>query len=212
MSSATETSPGEPDRPSERPSDGPSDRWVVDAVSLPMSFTVEGDHLVICLEGEIDAANADALPAAVCAAVNGDKSVLIDIAQVSFVDSSFLRAMLLCAAGLEADGVEVKVRNPRSQARKLFETTGLTHLLDRHTQSVLVEFDDLTAHQRSLVYQHPLAHADCYRHDGLPVRWVASFACRPACDADQLFNAIQEWAGFYGLPLPRRVVESATTD
>jgi anti-sigma B factor antagonist len=177
-----------------------------------MSFAIDGDHLVISLEGEIDAANADALPAAVCAAVNGDKSVLIDISQVSFLDSSFLRAILLCTAGLEADGVEVRVRNPRSQARRLFETTGLTRMLDRHTESVVVEFDDLTAHQRSLVNQHPLADADCYRHGGLPVRWIASFACRPGCDADQLFHAIREWAGFYGLPLLRRVVESATTD
>jgi anti-sigma B factor antagonist len=104
-----------------------------------MSFAIDGDHLVISLEGEIDAANADALPAAVCAAVNGDKSVLIDISQVSFLDSSFLRAILLCTAGLEADGVEVRVRNPRSQARRLFETTGLTHMLDRHTESVVVE-------------------------------------------------------------------------
>jgi anti-sigma B factor antagonist len=183
-----------------------------DAARLPMSFTIEGEHLVISVEGEIDAANADALPAAVCAAVNGDKSVLIDISRVSFLDSSFLRAILLCTSGLEADGVEVRVRNPRSQARRLFETTGLTHMLDRHTEPVLVEFDDLTAHQRRLVNQHPLAHADCYRHGGLPVRWVASFACRPGCDGDQLFNAIREWAGFYGLPLRRRVVESATTD
>jgi anti-anti-sigma factor len=200
MSSASET-------PSRQP-----DRQAVGAADLPMSWNIEDGHLVITLSGEIDAANADALPAAVCAAVNGGKSVLIDVSQVSFLDSSFLRAILMCAAGLEADGVEVKVRNPQSQARRLFETTRLTHMLDRHTESVLVEFDDLTAHQRSLVNQHPLADADCYRHGGLPVRWIASFACRPTCDADQLFDAIQEWAGFYGLPLRRRVVDSATAD
>ena len=74
---------------------------------------------------------------------------------------------------------------------------------------VRVEFDDLSEHQRQMVDQHPLAAPPVYRHGGLPVRWVATFDCPPTCDADRLYEAIDEWATFYGLPLRRRLRDAA---
>ena len=73
------------------------------------------------------------------------------------------------------------------------------------TSSVVVEFDDLTECQRGLVNRHPRAEGEAYRHGGLPVRWVASFECRPGCEPDQLFAALSDWARYYGLPLRRRL-------
>lgn len=73
------------------------------------------------------------------------------------------------------------------------------------TSSVVVEFDDLTEYQRSLVDRHPRAEREAYRHGGLPVRWVATFECRQGCEPDQLFAALHEWARYYGLPLRRRI-------
>jgi len=58
------------------------------------------------------------------------EGVLLDIQNVSFVDSSFLGAVILCAQRLAERGTELKVRNPSHQARRVFETTNLTHLLE----------------------------------------------------------------------------------
>ncbi len=107
------------------------------ADDLPMSspgfevaFDVEHGTLVIELAGEIDMANAEALPAIVAGAVNGDTSVRIDISGVTFLDSALLRSLLMCQARLALDGVDVKVRNPSPQAQSIFEITNLTSLLE----------------------------------------------------------------------------------
>lgn len=97
---------------------------------LPMTVSVEGDQLVIALSGEIDISNAEGLPAALLAATNGDPKVVIDIADVTFLDSSGLRAILMCEASLSRSDVVLKVRNPSPQARHVFEITQLVHLLE----------------------------------------------------------------------------------
>ena len=97
---------------------------------LPMSVAVEGEHLVVSLRGEIDVGNAEVLPAALLAATSGsDTSVMIDIGEVTFLDSSGLRAILICEATLRREDISLKVRNPTEQARRVFEITGLRHLL-----------------------------------------------------------------------------------
>jgi anti-sigma B factor antagonist len=97
---------------------------------LPMSVAVEGEHLVVSLRGEIDVGNAEVLPAALLAATSAfDTSVMIDIGEVTFLDSSGLRAILICEATLRREDISLKVRNPSEQARRVFEITGLRHLL-----------------------------------------------------------------------------------
>ncbi|HWL45093.1 MAG TPA: STAS domain-containing protein [Ilumatobacter sp.] len=100
------------------------------ANGLEVTLSVDGPHLVVALHGEIDAANADLLPAVVAGAVNGDDSVRVDITNVTFLDSSLLRALLICETRLLIDGVELKVRNPSPQARRIFELTNLASLLE----------------------------------------------------------------------------------
>lgn len=98
---------------------------------LPVSVAVEGDDLVVYVKGDIDIGNADGLPAALLAATSGtDTSVLIDIAEVTFLDSSGLRAILICEATLSREGITLKVRNATEQSRRVFEISGLRHLLE----------------------------------------------------------------------------------
>lgn len=97
---------------------------------LPLAVTVEGDSLVVYLRGEIDISNAEGLPATLLAAADGsDTSVVIDIAEVTFLDSSGLRAILMCEATLSREDIRLKVRNPSEQSRRVFEISGLRHLL-----------------------------------------------------------------------------------
>ena len=95
-----------------------------------MAVTVEGSDLVVYLKGEIDISNAESLPAALLAATDGsDTTVLIDIGDVTFLDSSGLRAILMCEATLSREDIALKVRNPSEQSRRVFEISGLRHLL-----------------------------------------------------------------------------------
>lgn len=97
---------------------------------LEVDFSVDGRHLVVALRGEVDTANADGLPAVVLSAIRGDESVRIDLGDVTFLDSALLRSLLICQAKLAMLGNDVKVRNPTPQARRIFELTSLTSLLE----------------------------------------------------------------------------------
>ncbi len=101
-----------------------------DGHGLPISFSVDDRHLVVALSGEIDVANASLLPAVVAGALKGDDSVRIDLADVTFLDSSLLRALVVCQANLQATGVDLRVRNASPQARRVFELTSLTSLME----------------------------------------------------------------------------------
>jgi anti-anti-sigma factor len=97
----------------------------------PISVSIEDGSVVVKLAGELDAGNSDALPAAIMAATSEtDAPVLIDIGDVTFLDSSFLRVIILCGQALEAEGRTVRVRNASDQARRTFEITHLTDLLE----------------------------------------------------------------------------------
>jgi len=104
-----------------------------DSVSagLEMSLTIERDAVVCHLSGEVDMANASALPPALLPAVCfGDGSAVIDIGGVEFFDSNFLRAVLVCERRLALEGIDLRVRNAGPRARRLFTITHLDRLLE----------------------------------------------------------------------------------
>ena len=97
--------------------------------ALRVEIYPEADHVVVAVCDEVDMVNAEQLPALVVAAASGYRSVLIDLAEVTFVDSSGLRALLMCEAALARDGVAVRLVNPAEQARRVLEIAGLAYLL-----------------------------------------------------------------------------------
>lgn len=99
-------------------------------VPLDVSWSIDGPHLVVAVGGELDAANADALPHVITSALGADSSVRLDMSAVEFMDSSVLRALLQCQARLAVAGVDFKVRNVSPQARRIFEITSLATLID----------------------------------------------------------------------------------
>jgi anti-anti-sigma factor len=104
---------------------------VTDHPGMQIASSREGSQLVIAIVGEIDLANADQLGELLSQVVfDTDTCVVLDIGGVSFIDSSFLRAVIVSANALAEQGTDLKVRNPTEQARRVFETTNLTHLLE----------------------------------------------------------------------------------
>lgn len=95
-----------------------------------VSVARDGAALAVTLRGEFDAANSDAVPPIVMSELQGAASVHVDIAEVTFLDSMLLRALLICQTKLVVEGVEFKVRNPSPQARRTFELSHLESLLE----------------------------------------------------------------------------------
>lgn len=104
--------------------------WPGELAGMSLATRLDGPHLVVFLGGEIDISNAELLPQFVVGACLGCESVRIDIAHVTFLDSSLLRALLICQAEFIQAGVDFKVRNATDQARRIFEMTSLGSLLE----------------------------------------------------------------------------------
>jgi anti-anti-sigma factor len=89
-----------------------------------------GTALVVELFGELDAASRDSTEAAVVAALTSGRSVIIDLADVTFVDSSGVATLIAIAQKAEAEGTLLSIRNAPPNVRRIFEIAGLDHEFD----------------------------------------------------------------------------------
>ena len=94
---------------------------------LTVEVQVDDGVPVLVVRGELDVYSAPALDAAVDQALqDGARSLVLDLGQVGFIDSSGLRSII--RARKEAgDGPEaVRIRNPQPATVRLLDITGLT--------------------------------------------------------------------------------------
>jgi anti-anti-sigma factor len=87
------------------------------------------DRLFVWLSGEIDAHNARSVTRLVLADRPEPRDVVIDLGNVSFIDSSGLQALVECHGQLECRAIGCTIRNVSRPVRRIFEITGLDHLL-----------------------------------------------------------------------------------
>jgi anti-sigma B factor antagonist len=105
---------------------------------LKWSVTSAPNEVVVALEGEMDMANADALGRALTAVVEARPSkVTVDLADLSFLDSSGIRCLVIAAQQASAVGSELVVRQPSRAVLRVLQLTGTDTLLmdgsDGHT-------------------------------------------------------------------------------
>jgi anti-sigma B factor antagonist len=107
---------------------------------LSVDIEDRGDHAVITAAGEIDAASADTLATAVSDALaDGYPKVLVDFAQVTFIDSTGLGVLVKSHRSAVAAGAVFAVVHPTPQTRKLIRVLGLDQLLriyDTHEEAL----------------------------------------------------------------------------
>ena len=84
---------------------------------------LDGGHHGLRLRGELDLASAPKLRAA-CDGLNGDRQVTLDLAELTFIDSTGLHALVQCASGNGAAG-PVILRNVSPPIFRLLHITGL---------------------------------------------------------------------------------------
>jgi anti-sigma B factor antagonist len=91
--------------------------------------------VVVKLFGEFDMAGCSNFEAAVKSlqSLNGDplRKVVIDLAELTFIDSSGIRSLLDSKRRAEEHGLALVVRVPEAgQVRQVLELTGVDHVLD----------------------------------------------------------------------------------
>ncbi len=85
---------------------------------------------IVHLHGDIDLFNAAQLRACIDdLAEGGEKRVVVDMAELEFIDSSGLGALIAGMRRLRGVGGEVVLRSPRGTAAQLLEVTGLMQVL-----------------------------------------------------------------------------------
>jgi len=94
-------------------------------------LTADGDRVVVELTGEFDLAGVGFVSTAIVDAISaGGRDVVVDLAGVSFMDASTLRAVLHGRSLVATRGGRLTVRAARPGARRLFEACDLTELIE----------------------------------------------------------------------------------
>jgi len=95
-----------------------------------VAVSAEGANTVVALGGEADVATLPALVGAfarIIADCEGD--VVVDLAQIEFMDTAALRSVLEARAVLAGDGRQLMFRSPSRIAERVLAVFGLTHLV-----------------------------------------------------------------------------------
>jgi anti-sigma B factor antagonist len=99
----------------------------------PFSVVVTPDedgNVVVAAHGEVDIATADQLWAALIEALTAwTGQVVVDFAGVNFLDSQGIATLLRVHKDCDFDPGRLTVRSPQTQARRVFELTGLDRIL-----------------------------------------------------------------------------------
>jgi anti-anti-sigma factor len=103
---------------------------LLDGTEFKVTSRATGGEVVVSVFGEVDMATAPELMAAVRAALDVDEQVVLDLANMTFIDSQGLRVLIDAYTRAQAGrAARVVLRSPRPQARRVLEVTGLDEFL-----------------------------------------------------------------------------------
>ncbi len=92
--------------------------------------TRPGGVIVLRPEGRLDLATAGELKERVAATVSGSQArLVIDLADVSFIDSSGLGALISGLKSARLAGGDLRIANPGEQARLILQLTALERVI-----------------------------------------------------------------------------------
>jgi anti-anti-sigma factor len=89
----------------------------------------ESGNLVLRLCGELDMASRDVIEPVVMAAIATADSVTLDLAELTFCDSSGLAMLIAASQKIEAAGTTLRVCNMQPAVRRVFDIAALGELI-----------------------------------------------------------------------------------
>ena len=114
---------------------GATDPWDVAAAVLRTGYHAEpastmNGVMVLCLHGELDMATAPQANAALHAALDArPPALIVDVAGLSFIDSTGIGALVGVARRAESDGCSLTLRSPSRPVLKVLQLTGVERLV-----------------------------------------------------------------------------------
>lgn len=98
--------------------------------ALDISSERDGERYVITLTGELDLAGVDRVTQELLQAEATDVSeVVLDLEELTFIDSSGIAVILAADARSRADGERLRLNGGSAHVRRVFELSGLTDRL-----------------------------------------------------------------------------------
>jgi anti-anti-sigma factor len=89
------------------------------------------EGVVVAFAGEIDVSNASVLGSVLAELLNSDSDVIVDLAEVSFLDSSAISRLVSAAKNAAAVGCRLTVRRPTRTVLRVLQLTGVDDALLR---------------------------------------------------------------------------------
>jgi anti-sigma B factor antagonist len=88
----------------------------------------------IYVQGEIDISTAERLRDAIEPHLGPAQTIVLDLADVEFMDSSCLAVLVQARGALTADGGSLLLRNPSEMARRIVSLTGIESILAQNAE------------------------------------------------------------------------------
>jgi anti-anti-sigma factor len=93
----------------------------------------DGHRTVVWLWGDHDLLTVARVRTALTESVDGaDRDVVVDLADVPYMNAAIIHSSMRCRALLGARGRRLTLRSPRSCPRRLLEVCELTELIETH--------------------------------------------------------------------------------
>jgi len=101
---------------------------------MPENFSTEVNPsdkaTIIKVRGEIDMATAGRLRDAIEPHLGPEQTIVLDLSEVEFMDSSALKVLVQARGRLTEDGGSLVLRNPSRSAHRLLTVAGANELLE----------------------------------------------------------------------------------
>jgi anti-sigma B factor antagonist len=91
--------------------------------SVDLSVSERDGETVVTLRGELDVADAASVAAALSAAAEGARTVIVDLAGLQFIDSSGVAALASAARQARRGGGDLRLTAPRQQVQRVLAVT-----------------------------------------------------------------------------------------
>jgi anti-sigma B factor antagonist len=106
----------------------------IDAVPAHVNGWIEvseqGATLILRIGGELDTASCKVIEPTISTAVETAGSVIIDLAELTFCDSSGVGLFIATHAKAASSGTSLAIRNVRPPVRRIFEITNLDAVVE----------------------------------------------------------------------------------